>query len=69
MFLAKEQDNKNLHEEIKSLNININECQKRESSLKDQFEVRRQDMSNKNDLMKNIYQELSATRALIRGCT
>ncbi len=42
MFLAKEQDNKKLHDEVKQLNENINECQKRESSLKDQFEVARQ---------------------------
>jgi peptidoglycan hydrolase CwlO-like protein len=43
MFLVKEQDNKNLQEEIKHLNENINECQKRESSLKDRFEVVRHD--------------------------
>ena len=42
MFLAKEQDNTKLHDEVKQLNKNINECQKRESSLKDQFEVARQ---------------------------
>jgi peptidoglycan hydrolase CwlO-like protein len=38
-----QQYNKNLHDEIKHLNANINECQKRESSLKDQVEVARQD--------------------------